>query len=143
MKYTEGFTKVIPIALTVVCHGICFVALAVALKSLPISNVYAILAGVGTAIMALVGLMMFNEPMQWQKVLATGMIVIGVVILNISGDHESSADATLANKQTEPPLIEAVEAIDSRIEALPYTAKGLLFKNESSEETTHQTRHSG
>lgn len=84
MKYSEGFTKVIPIILTLVCHGICFVALAMALKSLPISMVYAIWAGVGTAIMALIGLMMFNEPLPLQKVLATSLIILGVVMLNVS-----------------------------------------------------------
>lgn len=84
MKYSEGFTKVIPIILTLVCHGICFVALAVALKSLPISMVYAIWAGVGTAIMAFIGLMMFNEPLPLQKVLATSLIILGVVMLNFA-----------------------------------------------------------
>lgn len=82
LKNTEGFTKVIPIILTLVCHGICFVALAAALKSLPISMVYSIWAGVGTAAMALIGIWMFNEPLPFQKVLATMLIVIGVVMLN-------------------------------------------------------------
>ncbi|WP_157684721.1 DMT family transporter [Bdellovibrio bacteriovorus] len=82
LKNTEGFTKVIPIILTLVCHGICFVALAAALKSLPISMVYSIWAGVGTAAMAFIGLWMFNEPLPFHKVMATTLIVIGVVMLN-------------------------------------------------------------
>ena len=60
LKYTEGFTKVIPIMLTLVCHGICFVALAATLKSLPVSVVYSIWAGVGTAAMALIGMALFK-----------------------------------------------------------------------------------
>ncbi|XGC82304.1 multidrug efflux SMR transporter [Bdellovibrio bacteriovorus] len=84
MKYSEGFTKVLPVILTVVCHGICFVALAVALKSLPVSLAYAIWAGVGTAVMALIGLFMFNEPLPIQKVLATSLIIAGVVMLNFA-----------------------------------------------------------
>jgi small multidrug resistance pump len=83
MKYSEGFTKVVPSILTVVCSGICFVALAMALKTLPVSNVYAIWAGVGTAIMAVVGMYYFNEPLPMQKVLATSLIVLGVVLLNL------------------------------------------------------------
>lgn len=86
MKYSVGFTKVLPIILTVVCHGICFVALAAALKSLPISVVYSIWAGVGTAAMALIGLLIFNEPLPLQKVLATTLIVLGVVMLNFTID---------------------------------------------------------
>lgn len=92
LKYTEGFTKVIPIMLTVVCHGICFVALAAALKSLPISMVYSIWAGVGTAAMAVIGIWIFNEPLPLQKVMATGLIVIGVIMLNYSTSSKPNAE---------------------------------------------------
>lgn len=84
MKYSEGFTKVIPSILTIVCSGICFVGLALALKTLPVSNVYAIWAGVGTAVMAVVGMYYFDEPLPMQKVLATSLIVLGVVLLNLA-----------------------------------------------------------
>ncbi|WII70823.1 multidrug efflux SMR transporter [Bdellovibrio sp. 22V] len=104
MKYSEGFTKVIPVILTLVCHGICFVALAVALKSLPISMVYAIWAGVGTAIMAFIGMMMFNEPLPLQKVLATTLIIVGVVMLNFA-DKEKPAEQ-LAKVETAKELKE-------------------------------------
>jgi small multidrug resistance pump len=83
MKYSEGFTKVVPSILTFVCSGICFVGLTLALKTLPVSNVYAIWAGVGTAIMAVVGMYYFNEPLHLQKVLATSLIILGVVLLNL------------------------------------------------------------
>lgn len=83
MKYSEGFTKVLPSVLTVACHGICFISLTVALKYLPVSNVYAIWAGVGTALMAFLGLVIFNEPLPLQKVVATTLIIAGVVILNL------------------------------------------------------------
>lgn len=86
MKYSEGFTKVVPSILTIVCSGICFVGLALALKTLPVSNVYAIWAGVGTAVMAVVGMYYFNEPLPMQKVLATSLIVLGVVLLNLGPD---------------------------------------------------------
>lgn len=95
MKYSEGFTKVVPIILTLVCHGICFVALAMALKSLPISMVYAIWAGVGTVMMAVVGLMIFNEPLHFQKVFATSLIILGVVMLNV-GDKSEVVDEKVA-----------------------------------------------
>ncbi|MNL57910.1 Multidrug resistance protein EbrB [compost metagenome] len=57
--------------------------LTLALKTLPVSNVYAIWAGVGTAIMAVVGMYYFDEPLPMQKVLATSLIVLGVVLLNL------------------------------------------------------------
>lgn len=101
MKYSEGFTKVIPVILTVVCHGICFVALAMALKSLPISIVYAIWAGVGTAIMAVLGQLFFNEPLHFQKVLATSLIILGVVMLNVNEESEPVPQVKLAKSQNQ------------------------------------------
>lgn len=89
MKYSAGFTKGVPTILTVICYGIGFITLTVALKSLPVSNVYAICAGVGTALIAICGVIFFNETMPIQKVLATGLIVVGVIILNMQqGSNE-------------------------------------------------------
>ncbi|QDK37592.1 multidrug efflux SMR transporter [Bdellovibrio sp. NC01] len=96
MKYAEGFTKVVPSVLIFVCYGICFVALTVALKTLPVSMVYAIWAGVGTAIMAVVGLFFFNEPLPLQKIMATSLIILGVVMLNFSGKHSQETKEQIA-----------------------------------------------
>lgn len=90
MKYSEGFTKVVPSVLIFVCYGICFVGLTMALKTLPVSAVYAIWAGVGTAIMAVVGRYVFDEPFPIQKVLATSLIILGVVILNFTGNEKKA-----------------------------------------------------
>jgi small multidrug resistance pump len=109
LKYTEGFTKVIPIVATLVCHGICFVALAAALKSLPISMVYSIWAGVGTAAMAFIGLALFNEPLPLQKVMATCLIVIGVVMLNYTQGTKPPVEAAQVAKN-EPAAVKAVSA---------------------------------
>lgn len=89
MKYSAGFTKGVPTVLTIILYGIGFITLTVALKSLPLSNVYAICAGLGTALIAICGVIFFNETMPLQKVVATGLIVVGVVILNIqSGSNQ-------------------------------------------------------
>lgn len=102
MKYSEGFTKVLPSVLTVACHGICFISLTVALKHLPVSNVYAIWAGMGTALMAFLGMIIFNEPLPLQKVVATSLIVLGVVMLNL-GDNKK-AEEQVAQTQVEKSL---------------------------------------
>lgn len=108
MKYSEGFTKVIPIVLTLVCHGICFVALAAALKSLPISMVYSIWAGVGTAAMAFIGLALFNEALSMQKVMATVLIVAGVVMLNFTQNEpvpeKLAKDESVKSLKLDPPV---------------------------------------
>ncbi|WP_413294085.1 DMT family transporter [Bdellovibrio sp. HCB185ZH] len=87
MKYADGFTRLIPSVLMVLCFAISFFCITFALKTLPVSLVYAIWAGVGTAIMAVVGLVIFNEPLPIQKVVATSLIILGVVMLNFSGQH--------------------------------------------------------
>lgn len=109
MKYIEGFTKGLPIILTLVCHGICFVALAAALKSLPMSMVYSIWAGVGTAAMALVGIFIFNEPLPLQKVFATGLIVLGVILLNSSLGVEKKVDQLASVESQKVQLEKPVE----------------------------------
>jgi small multidrug resistance pump len=116
MKYAEGFTKVIPSVLIFVCYGICFVSLTVALKTLPVSMVYAIWAGVGTAIMAVVGLLMFGEPLPLQKILATSLIILGVVMLNFSGKHHAPEQVAEVEKKEikRVPAEQTVPAIQVR-----------------------------
>ncbi|MGE5086566.1 MAG: DMT family transporter [Bacillota bacterium] len=111
MKYAEGFTKVIPSVLIFVCYGICFVSLTIALKSLPVSMVYAIWAGVGTAIMAVVGLLMFGEPLPLQKILATSLIILGVVILNFSGGKHQDSDQVVEVEKKEIKRIPAEQTL--------------------------------
>ena len=100
MKYAEGFTKVVPSILIFVCYGICFVTLTIALKTLPVSLVYAIWAGVGTAIMAVVGLYFFNEPLPLQKIVATSLIILGVVMLNFSSKHDLKPQEQIAEAES-------------------------------------------
>lgn len=123
MKYSEGFTKVVPVILTLVCHGICFVALAVALKSLPVSMVYAVWAGIGTAAMAFVGLMIFNEPLPIQKVLATSLIVLGVVLLSLSPDKDKK-EAQNVVKAEAPQKTTVLEDADVRAAVLAQRNSG-------------------
>lgn len=111
LKYSEGFTKVIPSLLFVVSYGICFVGLALSLKSLPMSMVYAVWGGVGTVIIVVLGQLFFSEPLTYSKALATFLIVAGVVMLNM-GDKsvkEESIDITTIKDFDAPPrVIESV-----------------------------------
>lgn len=94
MKYSEGFHRWIPSVLIVVCYGICYVTLTLALKTLQIGSVYAIWAGVGTVLMAIIGALLFGEPVVPAKVLATSLIIVGVVMLSMnSKPSEKIAEA--------------------------------------------------
>ena len=85
MKLSEGFTRTVPSILIFVFYALSFMALTMALKRIDVSVAYAIWAGVGTALIAIIGAVHFREPMTLIKVVSIGMIIIGVVGLNITG----------------------------------------------------------
>jgi small multidrug resistance pump len=89
MKLSAGFSKPIPSMLMWVFYGVCFYFLTLTLKKVDVSVAYAIWSGVGTALIATVGILYFREPMSLLKVVGIIAIIGGVVALNISGGtHE-------------------------------------------------------
>ncbi|HET8950337.1 MAG TPA: multidrug efflux SMR transporter [Solirubrobacteraceae bacterium] len=87
LKYTDGFTKVGPSALVVGGYGLSFWMLALVLRDLPIGLTYAVWAAVGTALIAAIGIVAFGEPATTLKLLSLGLILAGVVGLNLAGSH--------------------------------------------------------
>ena len=68
-------------------YGVSFWMLALVLKELPVGLTYAVWAAVGTALIAAVGIIAFGEPAGTFKLLSLGLIIAGVVGLNLSGAH--------------------------------------------------------
>ncbi|GAA2276467.1 QacE family quaternary ammonium compound efflux SMR transporter [Streptomyces ruber] len=87
MKFSEGFSKLWPSVLTAVGYVVSFYLLAQALKSMSIGTAYAIWSGVGTATVAVIGLLAFGEALTAAKVAGIALIIIGVVVLNLGGAH--------------------------------------------------------
>ncbi len=85
MKLSAGFTKVLPSVLIFVFYGASFVALTFALKKIDVSVVYAVWSGVGTALIAVIGIAYFRESATIIKLASIGLIIVGVVGLNLSG----------------------------------------------------------
>jgi small multidrug resistance pump len=85
MKLSEGLTRFVPSILIFVFYVLSFLALTMALKKIDVSVAYAIWAGVGTALIALIGVTHFKEPLTLIKTVSIGLIIIGVVGLNLSG----------------------------------------------------------
>ncbi len=85
MKLSEGFSKLIPSVLIFVFYGLSFVGLTIALKKIDVSIAYAVWAGIGTALIAVIGILYFKEPLTLVKVLSIFLIIIGVVGLNLGG----------------------------------------------------------
>ena len=85
MKLSEGFTRMVPSILLVVFYTLSFGMLTLALKKIDVSVAYAIWSGVGTALIATIGVLWFKEPATAMKLTSLGLIIIGVVGLNLSG----------------------------------------------------------
>ncbi|RDE34693.1 QacE family quaternary ammonium compound efflux SMR transporter [Parageobacillus thermoglucosidasius] len=92
MKMSEGFTKLIPSILMFIFYGTSLTLVTLALKEIEVSIAYSIWSGLGTAIIATIGILFFKEHFSLFKMLAILMIIVGVIMLNISGEaHEKAA----------------------------------------------------
>jgi len=85
MKLSEGFTKIVPSILLFVFYTLSFVMLTLALRKIDVGVAYAVWSGVGTALIATIGVMWFKEPATAMKLISLVLIIIGVVGLNLSG----------------------------------------------------------
>ena len=83
LKYTEGFTKLGPTALTVAAMTASVVLLGIALRDLPVGTGYAIWTGIGTVGTAVLGIMIFHEPATALRLASIGLIIAGIVGLKL------------------------------------------------------------
>ncbi len=84
LKYTDGFTKLVPSLLTLACMIVSFGFLGLALKTLPVGTAYAIWTGVGAVGTALMGIYLFGDPATTGRLVAISVIVAGIVGLKFA-----------------------------------------------------------
>jgi small multidrug resistance pump len=87
MKYSDGFTRLWPSAVTVTGYLISFWMLAQTLRTLEIGVVYAIWSGAGTAAIAAIGMIFLGESATALKFLGIALVVAGVAVLNLTAGH--------------------------------------------------------
>ncbi|MER8158536.1 multidrug efflux SMR transporter [Streptomyces sp. NPDC094472] len=87
MKYSDGFSKLWPSLATAAGYLIAFALLAQTLKTVSVGTAYAIWAGAGTALIAVIGMLFLGEAATAAKVLGVLLIIAGVVVLNLNGAH--------------------------------------------------------
>ncbi|MCK5720118.1 MAG: multidrug efflux SMR transporter [Thiomargarita sp.] len=87
MKLSDGFTKTIPIIAMLVFYGLGLSLLALTLKVIEIGTAYAVWSGLGTALIAGIGIIWFKEPATMIKFFSIALIIAGVIGLNIGGGH--------------------------------------------------------
>ncbi|HYJ43720.1 MAG TPA: quaternary ammonium compound efflux SMR transporter SugE [Xanthobacteraceae bacterium] len=83
LKYTEGFSRLVPSVLTVGAMIISIVLLGVALKTLPVGTAYAVWTGIGAVGTAALGIYLFGEPATAARLASIGLIVAGIVGLKL------------------------------------------------------------
>jgi small multidrug resistance pump len=84
MKLSHGFSRLVPSILLFVFYACSFTLMTITIKRLEISIVYAIWSGVGTALIAAIGILFFQESVSLLKIISTIFIIAGVIGLNLS-----------------------------------------------------------
>ena len=83
LKYTAGFTKLMPTVFTLGTMAISVFLLGLAAKTLPIGTAYAVWVGIGAAGTVVMGIWLVNEPADWQRLACIGLILAGVAGLKL------------------------------------------------------------
>jgi quaternary ammonium compound-resistance protein SugE len=84
LKYTDGFSKLWPTVGTVVAMAISLGLLGIAMKSLPVGTAYAIWVGVGAVGTVILGIVLFQEPLNALRMVSVGLIVAGLIGLKLA-----------------------------------------------------------
>ena len=83
LRYTEGFTKIIPTGVMLLCYGLSFFALSRILNDIPLAITYAIWSGAGISLVAVIGWLWLGQKLDAGALIGIGFIVAGVIIINL------------------------------------------------------------
>lgn len=83
LKFSEGFTKLIPSMVVVVGYGLSFYLLSLTLKVMPIGVAYAFWSGIGIILTVIAGKMIWNESLDWARITGILLIITGILIINL------------------------------------------------------------
>lgn len=84
LKYSEGFTKLLPSFVTIITMIISFYLLSISLKTLPLGTAYAVWVGIGTVGTVIAGIILFGESMDLLRIISIIFILLGIIGLKIT-----------------------------------------------------------
>jgi quaternary ammonium compound-resistance protein SugE len=84
LKYTEGFTRLLPSVFTVITLAISMVLLARAAKDLPIGTAYAVWVGIGALGAAILGIFLFKEPAAPMRIFFLILLLTSIIGLKVT-----------------------------------------------------------
>jgi small multidrug resistance pump len=83
LKASNEFTNLIPSVVVVLGYGLAFFFLSLVLKTIPVGIAYAIWAGMGIVLIALIAAIMFKQIPDWPAMIGMALIIAGVVVINV------------------------------------------------------------
>ena len=83
LKFSEGFTRLVPSVIVVLGYGLSFYLLSLSLKVIPIGVAYALWSGIGIVLTVLAGIILWREPLDWARVAGIVLIISGILIINL------------------------------------------------------------
>ena len=84
LKYTEGFTRLVPSIITILAMIASMWFLAIALRTIPVGTGYAVWTGIGAVGTAILGIVLFAEPATAARLACIGLIVAGILGLKFA-----------------------------------------------------------
>jgi multidrug transporter EmrE-like cation transporter len=83
LKASESFSRLVPSVITVVGYAVAFYGLSITLRTVPVGVAYAIWSGLGIVLITVVARVMFGQRIDAMGLLGMGLIVAGVLVLNL------------------------------------------------------------
>lgn len=83
LKYTEGFSRLVPSVLTMVSMGLSIWLLSMAMKTIPVGTAYAVWTGIGAVGVAVLGMLLFAESTEVLRLLCLLLIITGIMGLKV------------------------------------------------------------
>ncbi|MCT7562217.1 quaternary ammonium compound efflux SMR transporter SugE [Aliarcobacter butzleri] len=84
LKYTDGFTKLVPSLFTIIAMLVSFWLLSLSLKTLPLGTAYAVWVGIGTIGTVIAGIMLFGDSINIIRIISIAFIILGIIGLKVT-----------------------------------------------------------
>ncbi len=101
LKMSDGFTKLIPSVVSIICMIVSIILLAIAVRKLPIGTAYAAWTGIGAAGVAIIGILWLGESRDPIKLISIVLVVVGIVGLKISSGTPADVHANADSSSTQ------------------------------------------
>ena len=84
LKFNQGFTRLVPSAITLISGGLSLYLLMAAIKFLPVGAAYAVWTGMGAVGVAICGIVLFKESTEFYRLVSIALVVVGIIGLKLT-----------------------------------------------------------